>query len=73
MDGAWILVEEVCYLDELREVAVEAVTKFFSRDKMKHVGHVGEYYCSGRNAVICEDDTEEELKVCIYGWVVKAN
>ncbi len=51
MDGSRILVEEIRYLDKLRKVAVEAVTKFFSRNKIKHVSHIGENYCSGRNTV----------------------
>ena len=51
MDGSRILVEEICYLDKLRKVAVEAVTEFFSRNKIKHVSHIGENYCSGRNTV----------------------
>lgn len=42
VDCSWFLVEKVGYLDELRKVAAEAVSEFFSGDEVEHVGHVGE-------------------------------
>ena len=38
VDCSRFLIEKVGYLDELRKVAVEAVSEFFSGDEVEHVG-----------------------------------
>jgi len=47
VDCSRFLIEKVGYLDELRKVAAEAVSEFFSGDEVEHVGHVGEDDRSG--------------------------
>lgn len=34
---------------------------------------IAEVGTDGMGKLICEDGSKEELKVCIYGWVVKAD